>query len=701
MPPVNLFGKEWRIGTDDFVYSSIVELMFRIGWSVGIAFVLGFHLSELGNLECLGQEYKYTTAYLSTALILQTIISVNLTFLAYHSSLGTIFDKTVPHPRRHVSLLIYLNIILTTTELFLTFAGTYFVIKDWTRCGGSGVHYRTVLQVVMFVIGCTYIILFIKMIVALTTIKPFSGSDREEERQLLNQREKQSSEDPLRKLRCCLMPFTRDESTILAFQDISKILSSVFHDSQLVPSDIVSGLIALHYKNKQEKESGSIRRSNSLQAGVVAEDDLANLKYYYKYSLAAYGYMWFVLDSPCVHFWSLAHYAKICGCLPMPRLQEGLLEYDGCCNCNLAAARAVLELAEEDFLVFDNRNRIQETPYYLAVDHEKRSLVISIRGTLSLSDMFTDLRGGPCLLSECVPEIEFGLHPTHKGHRGIIEAARYVYRRLHGLPVSEKDEEVDRMRRIDIMNLSLDRFQDYSLVVTGHSLGAGAAAILAFLLRSNYPDRDIKCYAYSPPGGLLCPAAAAESEKFTVSLVVGDDVIPRTSLPNLAKLSYDIRDVCERCELPKYKLFGYGVMAVCCCHKSTTIHEEMRRLFPVDEGSSSRVLEFNNALNQENGRQASLPETSSSETPVSPISVNSSCQLLSPDHKDGASSSGIGVFDAEPMVLPGRVVYLEEDPEGKISISTKTKDSFDTILVTPRMLADHMPNYISKILSKI
>ena len=29
MPPVNLFNKDWRIGTDDFVYSSIVELLFR------------------------------------------------------------------------------------------------------------------------------------------------------------------------------------------------------------------------------------------------------------------------------------------------------------------------------------------------------------------------------------------------------------------------------------------------------------------------------------------------------------------------------------------------------------------------------------------------------------------------------------------------------------------------------------------------
>ena len=37
------------------------------------------------------------------------------------------------------------------------------------------------------------------------------------------------------------------------------------------------------------------------------------------------------------------------------------------------------------------RNRIQEVPHYLAVDQSRKALVISIRGTLSLADMFTGL----------------------------------------------------------------------------------------------------------------------------------------------------------------------------------------------------------------------------------------------------------------------------------------------------------------------
>ena len=51
----------------------------------------------------------------------------------------------------------------------------------------------------------------------------------------------------------------------------------------------------------------------------------------------------------------------------------------------------------------------------------------------------------------------------------------------------------------DLMKRS--EFSEYKLVVTGHSLGAGVASVLAFLLyqSKDYKDRII-CYAFSPPG---------------------------------------------------------------------------------------------------------------------------------------------------------------------------------------------------------
>lgn len=64
----------------------------------------------------------------------------------------------------------------------------------------------------------------------------------------------------------------------------------------------------------------------------------------------------------------------------------------------------------------------------------------------------------------------------------------------------------------------------YGLVIVGHSLGAGTAAILSFLLRPQYPT--LRCYAYSPPGGLL-RSASADVQPHTVFVFVTPDALKR------------------------------------------------------------------------------------------------------------------------------------------------------------------------------
>ena len=76
--------------------------------------------------------------------------------------------------------------------------------------------------------------------------------------------------------------------------------------------------------------------------------------------------------------------------------------------------------------------------------------------------------------------------------QGMVQSAEYIYNKI----ISE-----------DLLSLAYNCDQDqgthkYPLVTTGHSLGAGTAALLAILLRDrDYPD--VTCYAFSPPGGLI------------------------------------------------------------------------------------------------------------------------------------------------------------------------------------------------------
>ena len=75
--------------------------------------------------------------------------------------------------------------------------------------------------------------------------------------------------------------------------------------------------------------------------------------------------------------------------------------------------------------------------------------------------------------------------------KGMVQAAVYIRTKLREESVLEKAFARDPARGTE----------RYDLVLVGHSLGAGTAAILAILLKEHHPN--LSCFAYSPPGGLL------------------------------------------------------------------------------------------------------------------------------------------------------------------------------------------------------
>ena len=460
----------------------------------------------------------------------------------------------------------------------------------------------------------------------------------------------------------------------------------MFGDRKLVPSDVLAGLILLSHKARREKEEGRdsqgiVGRTVFDQMGVslvkvevendegdtcleiVSESsrislDWGSVKHFYKYAAAAYGYMWWMMQRPLTHCCKLSFSIQCCGCR---QTEDFFVEGDGMLKPNLAAIKEMLKVKDEDIIMFDNRNMIEEVPFLLLADRDSKSLVISIRGTLSLHDMLTDLRGDPAQICS--------LSPEWTAHMGMVNCARYVMTRLHGQSTERErsfrgsGEETGSSKSHLTECLEREEFRDYKLVVTGHSLGAGTATILAFLLREKYPDRDVLCYAYSPPGGLLSEAAAQESVKFTVSVLVGDDVIPRLSLRNIGTLSADINRTISSCSLPKYQVFGYGCLSCLCSTSRTPLSAELDRLHPPGSLSSC----------QGDHAHAHQP-------PLSPHHPAS--QLIS----------------TPPMFLPGRVLHLQPvgDTE-QYTVTERRREDFGEILVSPRMLSDHLPNHLDRV----
>ena len=131
-----------------------------------------------------------------------------------------------------------------------------------------------------------------------------------------------------------------------------------------------------------------------------------------------------------------------------------------------------------------------------------------------------------------------------EAHGGMFEAARRLRSELS--PLLEE---------------ALRRHAGYGLVLTGHSLGAGLASLLAVLVGptltlgggeggkggggggGNDGDgsaadvRSVRCYAYAPPAVLSLERARAAASHVT-SVVVADDMVPRFGVAT----TQDLRD---------------------------------------------------------------------------------------------------------------------------------------------------------------
>ncbi|KAK9821582.1 hypothetical protein WJX81_008445 [Elliptochloris bilobata] len=96
----------------------------------------------------------------------------------------------------------------------------------------------------------------------------------------------------------------------------------------------------------------------------------------------------------------------------------------------------------------------------------------------------------------------------------------------------------------------------WDLVLTGHSLGAGAAALIALKLRSRFPD--LRCWAFSPPGGLVSKGLQPAMAGWCTSVVAGKDAVPRASTNNLRRLMDEMITALARSRYHKLRVLLGG-----------------------------------------------------------------------------------------------------------------------------------------------
>lgn len=202
--------------------------------------------------------------------------------------------------------------------------------------------------------------------------------------------------------------------------------------------------------------------------------------------------------------------------------------------------------------------------HYIAVEHNLQAIVLTCRGTLGLQDILVDL-------TFAYRDIEVdGADPSgsYYVHSGMYDSATHLmakHNRVH-----------------EMLREALEKYPNYGLVLCGHSLGGGVAALLAiessipaeYFLKTNAerdaparhppistpfvtsfasglpPGRPIHCYAYGVPA-VASPDLARHASGLITSVIQNADIVPTLSLggfrdlKNIAVTLFEERGVAE------------------------------------------------------------------------------------------------------------------------------------------------------------
>ncbi|XP_036279598.1 diacylglycerol lipase-beta isoform X1 [Pipistrellus kuhlii] len=646
MPGMVLFGRRWAIASDDLFFPGLFELFLRALWWVGI---LALYLRYRGKLDC--ARGTLLSNYMVVLMVLLAVIVCTMMAIVFVSTRGTIFN---PAPRKSMATLLYIRLALFLPEIVWASLGAMWVAES-TQCDKIVVSAIIVTVVVSWmIIGSTAVTIFIVFDPLGRKVAPYSSAgptyDPEASQFLSGLRTAATSvwEKRMRLLCCCV---ERDDQARMAFSSTAELFSTYFSDTDLVPSDLVVGLTLLHQQQDRARSSQPpkevVSHSPGSSQGDSLDVELENCRHYMPIAAAAYGWPLYIYLNP---FTGLCRVGGDC-------CRSRTTEFDVVGgeqpHCHSGSVLRMAGLQHSDFIHMSFHDKVYELPFLVALDHKKECVVVAVRGTMSLQDILTDL-------SAETENLDLGCDLQDCGaHKGMTQAAKYLYRRL----VTD-----------GILTQAFSAAPEYRLVVIGHSLGAGAAALLAIMLRGSYPH--VRCYAFSPPRGLLSKSLYEYSQDFTVSLVVGKDVVPRLSVTNMEDLKRKILRLIARCNKPKYKVLLRGCW------------------YGLFGGSTD---DLPTELDGDDHRDLTLPL----------LGEQSLLTHKPPGYRSTDSPEG-SPTKYPPLYTPGRIIHLEEEgASGRCCYSARYtarwshESEFGEILIGRKMLTDHFPDVMIKALDRV
>ncbi|KAJ9453809.1 putative lipase domain protein [Diplonema papillatum] len=559
MPELLLCGRAWTVGSDDFVFPGIRLGLVQVTIAVGVALTF-----NLGSDMCGSNAAEY----ILTSFVVHVASAVCNFAVAIASSRGGILED---NKRKLVPALLNTQMLLVGITLGVSLWGLFLVTQDVCEDHPSSRDWLTKFVIVQMSVVCLSLCLLMM--------------DYNCTRELPDASEQNYSSEYAKvwKGRCesvCCLGGQNAEM----FAEIADVLAGVFSGLDLVPSDIVAGMLLMRARQHKEMRAVQVQAGLRTPAGRAAgheeiklshearavpqlapderkqlEDDVETLRKYSKFFVAAYGWPLFVFTHPVTCCCVLGPQA-CCHGLPKPGEGEVVVVADDtCCSCNTAAwgletkRSASIKLLHAHWI-----SEVNRPTYYVAVDGETESIVVAIRGTMSREDILTDVNADVMPFGEDIVEGGYA-------HKGIAKAALSIKRAL----VEKK-----------LLKRAFEEHPEYKLVVLGHSLGAGTACLLAIALKKEYAG--VLGLGYSVPGGLMNETLAEACRGFVIGNGVGQDVIIRTSIQTVRKFRDQMLEVFSTSHQPKCSIFS-----CCCCMSTDKQADAWFRPVPTDPGSDT------------------------------------------------------------------------------------------------------------------
>ena len=451
-----------------------------------------------------------------------------------------------------------------------------------------------------------------------------------------------------------------DESHRIAYGEVAEICAHLFSDTNLVLSDIAAGLVLLQKEhlhreltllNTPDAERSS--RSVALNFCNPSECKLFEESFHFvHFALGIYSWPLHVYMNMCCGICGLLHH------MTFPCRQHTRIAQDNRCSCGYAGIVAASKINGVDILYATLENDLYQAPFMVCLDHASRSVVVSVRGSLSLHDALTDL-------TAAAHHIKLPGWPRFRVHKGMYQTASWILEKI-------TDE--------DVLAQAFRRVPQYDLVFVGHSLGAGCACLLSIILKEQYPN--LRCFCYSPTGSLLSAECAAYTQTFVTSVTLGQDLVTRLSVPSAHTLKEDVIRALEACRKPKYRILLEGGMETLskCCGKAVVFHEEESTSADVEAGVSDTETCDQVPL---------LPAVTAVNQPVQ-------CEEEDMEVPNAAMP---------PLFPPGRIIHIVDTLAGagrrQLEARWASSNSFSRVVVSPEMIHDHLPNVLLRAMEAV